>query len=122
MNLAFIFVFQKNKAVISTYKGVFVIPCRKKKNNGGITVLQRRNRGMTISIHEIYRDAADRRISWQEALRMTVVIDDNGNIQQPATEHEKNILQQKVDALRPYAKSVDDPYLNKIVKIMHMYS
>ena len=74
---------------------------------------------MTISIHEIYRDAADRRITWQEALRMTIVIDDNGELKQPLTEHEKVAMKVKTDALRPYVRSVDDPYLNEIAKILY---
>ena len=74
---------------------------------------------MTISIHEIFRDAADRRISWQEALRMTIVIDENGQLNQPSSEHEKVALKQKTDALRPYARSLDDPFLNEIAKILY---
>lgn len=74
---------------------------------------------MPISIHEIYRDAADRRITWKEALQMTVVIDENGKVRKPGSESEKNLLEHKAEALRPYIKIANDPFLLDVAKILY---
>ncbi len=77
---------------------------------------------MPVSIHDVYRDAADRRITWEEALRMTIIIDENGNVRKPATDTEKQMFATKVDALRPYVKTLNDPYLLDIAKMLYMYN
>ena len=71
---------------------------------------------MPVSVDQIFRDAADRRITWEEALQMTVLIDENGKVRQPANDLEKRLLDAKVNALRPYVKMLDDPFLTKIAK------
>ena len=74
---------------------------------------------MPISIDEIYRDAADYRITWKEALMMTIVIDDKGQFLPPATDSDKVHMQEKAQALRPYVKNTDDPFLKSIAKILY---
>lgn len=76
---------------------------------------------MPISTDAIFRDAADHRISWQEALASTVVIDDEGRIIQPTTPDEESRLQEKLHALLPYSKSSQDPLLNEIVRQLRNY-
>ena len=74
---------------------------------------------MPISVEEIYRDAADYRITWKEALMMTIVIDDNGQFLPPASDADKTRLEEKAHALKPYIKSTDDPLLKSIAKILY---
>lgn len=74
---------------------------------------------MPISIDEIYRDAADYRITWEEALKMTIVIDDKGDFLPPTSDSDKVRLEQKAQALKPYIKSADDPLLQSIAKILY---
>lgn len=74
---------------------------------------------MPISVDEIYRDAADYRITWEEALIMTIIIDDNGHFLPPASEADKARLEEKAQALRPYVMSADDPLLQSIAKILY---
>jgi len=74
---------------------------------------------MPISIDDIYRDAADYRITWEEALKMTIVIDDKGDFLAPTNDSDKVRLQKKAQALRPYIKSTDDPILQSLAKILY---
>ena len=71
---------------------------------------------MPIPFDQIYRDAADSRISWEEALVGTLVIDDNGDLVAPANDKEKVILHRKAQALHHYSRSVEDNLLKDVIK------
>ena len=71
---------------------------------------------MPVPPEEIYRDAADWRISWQDALQWTRVIDEEGHINQPVSESEKAEMKDKIDSLRNYSKTVNDAFLKEILQ------
>lgn len=77
---------------------------------------------MPVSIDQIFRDAADRRITWQEALTMTVMIDEDGNLHEPNTDIEKHRLVQKVFVLRHFVKTDNDPTLQKYAKLLDRWT
>ena len=74
---------------------------------------------MPLSVDQIFRDAADRRITWEEALQMTTLIDEDGHVRQPANAGERRSMDAKVNALRPYVKMLDDPFLLNIAKTLY---
>ena len=47
---------------------------------------------MPIPSNSIYRDAADFRITWQEALRWTMIIDEEDEIITPASATEEELF------------------------------
>jgi hypothetical protein len=71
---------------------------------------------MPIPTHSIYRDAADFRITWQEALRWTLIIDEDDKIITPASATELEMFKSKVSELRSYSRTVSDNFLKEIVK------
>lgn len=71
---------------------------------------------MPIPSNSIYRDAADFRITWQEALRWTMIIDEEDELITPASATEKELYKSKVSALRSYSRSVSDDFLQAVLE------
>ena len=71
---------------------------------------------MPIPSETYYRDAADSRITWKEALRSTRVLDNKGRINFPQSEKEKQCFEEKVESLRFYSTITKDKFLNKILQ------
>lgn len=71
---------------------------------------------MPIPFDQIYRDAADYRITWHEALVGTMVIDSKGDVLLPSNEQQKYDLHRKAKALRHYSIAADNGLLKDVIK------
>jgi hypothetical protein len=70
---------------------------------------------MPIPFDQIYRDASDSRISWQEALEETLIIDDDGEVLLPGNEKQVNDLHNKFASLRHYSITAEDNLLDEVL-------
>lgn len=71
---------------------------------------------MPIPFELIYRDAADCRISWQEALFETLVIDHEGEVFVPNDHKQKILLKRKKMVLRNYSVTANDDLLKHFIR------
>jgi len=70
---------------------------------------------MPIPSETIYRDAADFRITWKEALEWTLIIDEQGDIQLPRSELDKQRFETKLDTLQRYSRITNNTYLRQVL-------
>ena len=71
---------------------------------------------MPVPPEEIYREAADWRITWEDALYWTGILDDDGQVHQASSASEKAAMKRKADSLRAYSRIGNNDYLKEILK------
>ena len=71
---------------------------------------------MPVPPEHLYREAADWRITWEEALQWTRVIDEDGQVRKPVSASEKASMEAKIKTLKRYSKISKDDFLKDVLK------
>jgi len=71
---------------------------------------------MPVPPEHLYREAADWRITWKEALQWTRVIDEDGQIRKPVSDSEKASMEAKIKTLKTYSRISSNVFLKDLLK------